>query len=522
MINNVEPISSTDFNKGLVTRSDFFKGDINASPDTMDVQWRFDASLHKRFGCSSTNSVSLGRTTTAGWLTNSTGTLSNTISSYRKLDEDSDTRIDQFGQANLMSVNSTGSVVGIRNQASAYVPANSQALVTQNTSSLFGSGNFSIATWVYFNELSITREQPIVSKKPVSIDSATTLLLHFDGNGGPVSFPDSGVNNFTVTSAGSVQISSVQSQFGGASCVFNGSADFLTLPDSSAWQLDSGTATNDWTIDFWVRFNEFPPEETKMALILQRNTSASNWSLHYGANNTLQFTINDSIVLESLGSFFTSQTWQHVALVNSSGTLMAFRDGTQMITAPASAFPAVSAVLNIGSGNAFEPYSFNGNIDELRISKGIARWVSSFTPPSLPYGSRDYEYYLYLNTDNLITFRVSSSGILQDGSVTASSIGAIATTSWYRIVAWHSANSHIGLDVNLSINTASYTSGIKNGSGTFSLGAVSNNLTDITSGRIDETGFWGRVLTVGERSQIWAGGSGNTYSSGQSGFSWAS
>ena len=31
-------------------------------------------------------------------------------------------------------------------------------------------------------------------------------------------------------------------------------------------------------------------------------------------------------------------------------------------------------------------YFFNGYLDELRISKGIARWTSDFTPPSSPYG----------------------------------------------------------------------------------------------------------------------------------------
>ena len=43
MIKGAEPISSADFNKGLVTRSDFLKGDVNASPNTMDVQWNYDS-----------------------------------------------------------------------------------------------------------------------------------------------------------------------------------------------------------------------------------------------------------------------------------------------------------------------------------------------------------------------------------------------------------------------------------------------------------------------------------------------
>jgi hypothetical protein len=40
-------------------------------------------------------------------------------------------------------------------------------------------------------------------------------------------------------------------------------------------------------------------------------------------------------------------------------------------------------VFEIGAQNGSN--YFNGWIDEVRISKGIARWTSNFTPPTQPY-----------------------------------------------------------------------------------------------------------------------------------------
>jgi hypothetical protein len=45
--------------------------------------------------------------------------------------------------------------------------------------------------------------------------------------------------------------------------------------------------------------------------------------------------------------------------------------------------------LDIGAGHTLPGQGFNGYIDELRISKGIARWTANFTPPAAPYTEAD-------------------------------------------------------------------------------------------------------------------------------------
>lgn len=189
MIRNAEPISSLEFNKGLVTRSDFLKGDINSSPNTMDVQWNFDASLHKRFGSSSTNTIAIG------------GIISG------------NTRIDQIGTDSLLDYNgNTPTLPGIQGTAPDFTFANNggnvQTLLLHQNSGAFmttaGAGNLSLSCWTY-PYLLIAQNNTIIQKG--SVNSSPTALeyrLVMKDNGGGMCFnfsasPD-GISVTTISS----------------------------------------------------------------------------------------------------------------------------------------------------------------------------------------------------------------------------------------------------------------------------------------------------------------------------------
>ena len=180
--------------------------------------------------------------------------------------------------------------------------------------------------------------------------------------------------------------------------------------------------------------------------------------------------------------------------------------------------------LNIGN-IASGAFPLNGYMDEIRISKGIARWTSgSFPVPTSQYAVQFYEYWLYVNTNNKATFRVSSTGSNQTATVESTSFGALNTSTWYNLVAWHSNNSHIGISVNLNTTTAPYVGGVSTGLASFVLGAMSNGAAGQTNyffdGRIDETAFWKKYLSTQEKLDLYGGGSGNTFTPGASGFGW--
>ena len=74
------------------------------------------------------------------------------------------------------------------------------------------------------------------------------LLLHCDGADGSTTFTD--VKGHTCTANGNAQIDTAQSKFGGASALFDGTGDYLSVADSSDWDLASSQS---FTAECWYR-----------------------------------------------------------------------------------------------------------------------------------------------------------------------------------------------------------------------------------------------------------------------------
>lgn len=118
------------------------------------------------------------------------------------------------------------------------------------------------------------------------------------------------------------------------------------------------------------------------------------------------------------------------------------------------------------------------------------------------------EYMLYSDPGNL-RFIVYGGGT--SNTVTW---GAISTGTWYFIVAWYDpVAAKINIQVNNGTVISSGTLGFTPNDATaaFNVSGISNG-NDPMNGRIDEVGIWRRVLTAGERTDLYNGGAGVTYS----------
>lgn len=212
-------------------------------------------------------------------------------------------------------------------------------------------------------------------------DSYTKLLLHCDGADTSTDFPDASPSNHTVTAQGDAQVDTAQQEFGTGSAVFDGS-DSLTVSDSADWNFASGN----FTIDMWVRFRTHTLDA---AFVGQRTDGNNCYSLHWETSNELafrQYGAGNTFIISKAWSP-ANDTWYHVALVRSGDNWYMFIDGIQIgtTTVQAGIMGDFTGDLQIGQGAWTLSHYLNGWIDELRISKGIARWVSDFTPPTAPY-----------------------------------------------------------------------------------------------------------------------------------------
>lgn len=191
----------------------------------------------------------------------------------------------------------------------------------------------------------------------------------------------------TVTSYGNAQISSAQSMFGDASAYFDGSGDYLSIPNNADFSFGAG----DFTISYWVRitasaaytFLDFRSTTSGAAGTRNINTGTTSGGkvVFYAAStaNAYVVTLTDPDVL-------TLNVWHNIAHVRSGNSFYLFVDGAIKDSGSSSAtLMAPISPLLIGRSAGPGYYDLVGNVDEVRIWKDAAKWTTAFTPPTAPF-----------------------------------------------------------------------------------------------------------------------------------------
>jgi hypothetical protein len=187
---------------------------------------------------------------------------------------------------------------------------------------------------------------------------------------------------------GNVQISNAQSKFGGGSGLFDGTGDYL----STAKSEDFDFGTGDWTVDFWVYRNG--DLDNTNGFFSAAESGQTGWNICSGTGATAN---KVRIASKASGSWvadiessttLADLTWTHVAVVRNGNTLTMYFNGTSVGTADVTGYTYNSAGTGAAIGRRFtdeDDHYFKGWIDELRVSKGVARWTGNFTSPTAAY-----------------------------------------------------------------------------------------------------------------------------------------
>ena len=208
-------------------------------------------------------------------------------------------------------------------------------------------------------------------------DSFTKLLLHGDGADASTTITDSSATGHTVTVSGGLQLDTAQSKFGGASILFGTSSGYGTVANSSEHNFGTG----DFTIDFWLRFSSV----ATAGLIGKMGAGGTDgWAFRYVNGSGLRF-LTDSGAATTKAWTPSADTWYHVAFVRTGSTLRFFVDGTQVGTDGSDSETLDSANTLYLGNSSFASEILVGWMDEVRISKGTARWTTTFTPPAEAY-----------------------------------------------------------------------------------------------------------------------------------------
>lgn len=209
---------------------------------------------------------------------------------------------------------------------------------------------------------------------PLTAISNTSLLLSTTNAG---IFDNAQMND--LETVGNAQISTGVVKYGTGSLAFNGSTDYLTSPQSVNIDLPG-----DFTVECWIYFGSV--SGTSAIVGKWGGSGAYAWVLQYISGTGLRFYTGVSGGLgTSIAGAWTPSTgvWYHIAVSRSSGSVRLFVNGSQVGTTTTNTDNCTTSnqALNIGRNADTNIQYLNGYIDDLRITKGVARYTANFTPP---------------------------------------------------------------------------------------------------------------------------------------------
>lgn len=214
---------------------------------------------------------------------------------------------------------------------------------------------------------------------PMTVTSNTVVAMNFVDSAAV----DAAAHG-DVHMQGNVTLSNVQSKFGTGSFNFRGSNNSMVVSYNPNFDF---FGPNPFTIELWMYATALKGYQ---GIISKASADSNGWGLIFETNNTLSFYAGNgtwSVVLTGTTTP-TLNTWHHIAVTrDSSNVWRLFYDGTiSNSTTNTLSMASYVQPLYIGKYPYFPSYNsgmdFGGYIDDVRITKGIARYTANYTPPT--------------------------------------------------------------------------------------------------------------------------------------------
>jgi hypothetical protein len=157
---------------------------------------------------------------------------------------------------------------------------------------------------------------------------------------------------------------------------FDGTGDWLLMANTPDQQLGTGN----FTIEFWVYLATGDIGSARG--LVAKGTSTTGLLVSLDSSEKVVFTYTTSTITSS--GAITTNAWNHIAVVREgtgSNETKIYINGTNDGTGTVSTDFNQTSVMYVGCNRtAGDP--MKGFIDDLRITKGVARYTTTFTPPT--------------------------------------------------------------------------------------------------------------------------------------------
>lgn len=218
-------------------------------------------------------------------------------------------------------------------------------------------------------------------------ETYTKALLHFEGAVGSTTMTDETGKTWTPYGA-YTYISDAAYKFGSTSARIGDPSGNRYI---SCSHDDFLYGANSFTIDFWISpdINFWIDPQTTYFLFSQGGINVSGgFGIQSSSGNQLIFWHDSASTSTSITYVYAA--FNHIAIIgngaaNGSRNIKVYLNGVLSLTS--------TYDYNITTNNAYigaradylDDFTYSGYVDEFRISKGIQRWTSDFTPPTSAY-----------------------------------------------------------------------------------------------------------------------------------------
>ncbi len=216
-----------------------------------------------------------------------------------------------------------------------------------------------------------------VPTAPLTAITNTQLLCNFQN----AAIIDSAMMNNLETVA-EAQVENFVKKFGTGALEFDGNGDYLNFRVINQLPLNA-----DFTVELW--FYSRSSATQRLFSLYASGTGASYYAgvridLNGGPGAFGLWSSDGGN--HNIGTYqgsWSLNTWTHLAITRSGNTFRFFKDGTQFYTVDSSHGIMTGTSHTIGMLAGYGGDYFNGFIDDFRVTRGVARYTSNFTPPAI-------------------------------------------------------------------------------------------------------------------------------------------
>lgn len=244
-----------------------------------------------------------------------------------------------------------------------------------------------------------------------------------------------------------------------ASVLFNGSNQYLSIPNTSTMQM----GTSDYTVEAWIYPTANGQANTSQIFAQSAAGVSSQFIVGLTSANKIVNYIEYAAGGGSAGPVITSATsitlnkWTHIATARVSGVTRIFINGVLDASASdAGGYRVVSHNFSIGSQNGAGSTFFTGYISNLRVIKGTGLYASNFTPPTATLTAVTNTSLLTCHDTTIRDASTNNFTITNNNTATVSTVSPFPVL---RSVSFNGSNQYLSIANNAAFNfgTGSFT-----------------------------------------------------------------